>query len=83
MQRFEADLESIHASLSKSGTQKKYGKTMERIGRLKQRYGVGNCYAIEIDQEDGVPGITQTLTIRSKLRPPDPGGRSHYGMALT
>jgi len=25
---------------------------MERIGRLKQRYGVGNCYDIEIEQQD-------------------------------
>ena len=54
MQGFETELESIHAGLSKPRTQKKYGKIMERIGRLKQRYGVGNCYAIEIEQQDSV-----------------------------
>ena len=54
MQRFETELKGIHAGLSKPRTQKKYGRIMERIGRLKQRYGVGNCYAIEIEQEDGV-----------------------------
>ena len=69
MQRFETELESIHAGLSKPGTQKKYGKIMERIGRLKQRYGVGNCYAIEIDQEDGVVkaiGFKKNRTGQSK-----------------
>ena len=52
MQGFETELERIHAGLIKPGTQKKYDKIMERIGRLKQRYGVGNCYAIEIEQQD-------------------------------
>ena len=52
MQQFESELERIHAGLTKPRTQKKYGKIMERIGRLKQRYGVGNCYAIEIEQQD-------------------------------
>ena len=52
MQRFEGELERIHAGLSKPRTQKNYGKIMERIGRLKQRYGVGNCYEIEIEQQD-------------------------------
>jgi len=52
MQQFEAELERIHAGLTKPRTQKKYGKIMERIGRLKQRYGVGNCYDIEIEQQD-------------------------------
>jgi transposase len=54
MHRFEAELESIHAGLSRPRTQKKYGKIMERIGRLKQKYGVGNCYDIEIEQQDSV-----------------------------
>ncbi len=52
MQQFETELERINAGLSKPRTQKKYGKIMERIGRLKQKYGVGNCYAIEIEQQD-------------------------------
>ena len=54
MQRFEAELEQINAGLTRPRTQKKYGKIMERIGRLKQRYGLGNCYDIEIEQEDSL-----------------------------
>ncbi len=54
MQGFETELERIHAGLSKLRTQKKYGKIMERIGRLKQKYGVGNCYDIEIEQQDSM-----------------------------
>ena len=54
MQQFERELERIHAGLSKPRTQKKYGKIMERIGRLKQSYGVGNCYDIEIEQHNCV-----------------------------
>jgi transposase len=54
MQGFETELERIHAGLSNPRTQKKYGKIMERIGRLKQKYGVGNCYDIEVEQEDSL-----------------------------
>ena len=52
MQGFETELEQINVGLSRPRTQKKYGKIMERIGRLKQKYGVGNCYDIELEQEN-------------------------------
>ena len=52
MQGFETALEQINAGLSKPRTQNKYGKIMERIGLLKQRYAVVNCYDIEIEQQE-------------------------------
>lgn len=54
MQRFEVELEQINAGLTRPRAQKKYGKIMERIGRLKQRYSVGNYYDIEIEQVDSL-----------------------------
>ncbi|MBE7443998.1 MAG: hypothetical protein HS132_01530 [Planctomycetia bacterium] len=33
--------------------QKKYDKTIERIGRLKERYKVGNLYTVKVEQADG------------------------------
>ena len=32
---------------------KKYDKIMERIGRFKERYKVGNLYTINVKQTDG------------------------------
>jgi hypothetical protein len=37
-QRFEAELEQVKAGIGKKGGTKQYGKVMERIGRLKERY---------------------------------------------
>ena len=51
MQGFETALEQLHTGLSRPRTQKAYGKIMERIGRLKQKYGVGNSYTIEVDEK--------------------------------
>ena len=74
MQRFETELERIHVGLTKPGTQKKYGKIMERIGRLKQKYGVGNCYDIEIEQYDCV-----VKAIRFKKKPTDQSNAERFG----
>lgn len=68
MQRFEMELEQINAGLTRPRTQKKYGKIMERIGRLKQRYGVGNCYDIEIEQVDS---LVKSITFKK-----NPAGQS-------
>ena len=40
--------------LKKKRTHKRYEKIIERIGRLKEKYGVGSCYDIEIEKEKGV-----------------------------
>jgi hypothetical protein len=52
-QRFERELSSIKEGLAKAKRQKKYDKIIERIGRLKERYNVGNLYTINVEQVDG------------------------------
>lgn len=54
MTKFENALEELHAGLSKPKTTKKHGKIMERIGRLKEKFHVGNCYDIDVRQQDGI-----------------------------
>jgi len=61
MQRFETELEQLNTGLTKPRAQKKYDKIMERIGRLKEKYGLGNCYDIEIEQQDG---LVQSITFK-------------------
>ena len=52
-QRFEQELLAIKEGLVKKKTLKKYDKIMERIGRFKERYKVGNLYTIKVKQTDG------------------------------
>ncbi len=53
MKKFEEALISIQSGLVKKGTQKKKDKIMERIGRLKERYGVGSLYTISVEEKEG------------------------------
>nr|WP_096895100.1 hypothetical protein [Candidatus Scalindua japonica] len=52
-QKFEQELTAIQEGLKKKRTLKKYDKIMERIGRYKERYKVGNLYTINVKQTDG------------------------------
>jgi len=52
--RFEEALWKINAGLKKNGTQKRYDHIIERIGRLKEKYGLGACYTIEVRHENGI-----------------------------
>ncbi len=52
--KFEEALNAINKGLKKKRTHKKYDKIIERIGRLKEKYGVGSLYDIEVKQEKGV-----------------------------
>lgn len=53
--RFEDDLEKIVASISKRYSDKSYGKIMQCIGRIKERYSsIGRFYQIDVLQQDGV-----------------------------
>ena len=61
MTKFERALEQLHAGLSKPRAQKRHGKVMERIGRLKEKFHVGNCYDIDVQQHDG---IVKTITFK-------------------
>ncbi len=54
LKKFEEGLNGINKGLKKKRTHKKYDKIIERIGRLKEKYGVGSLYDIEVKQEKGV-----------------------------
>ena len=52
-QKFEQELLAIKDGLTEKRKLKKYDKIMERIGRFKERYKVGNLYTITVKQTDG------------------------------
>jgi len=53
--RYEEDLDNIARSIHKKGCTKKYGKLMERIGRVKERYPTANKhYEIDVIEKDGI-----------------------------
>jgi len=53
-QHFEAGLEAIEGSLKKKQSHKSYGRVMERIGRLRERYPtIARFYNIEVGEETG------------------------------
>lgn len=54
MNKFEAALGQLSAGLSKPRTTKKFGKIMERIGRLKEKFHVGECFDIKVDEHEGI-----------------------------
>ncbi len=54
-QRFEDDLDKIIVSISKRYSNKSYGKIMQRIGRLQERYAsIGRFYSIEVSETSGI-----------------------------
>ena len=52
-QKFEQELLAIKDGLNEKRKLKRYDKIMERIGRFKERYKVGNLYTINVKQTDG------------------------------
>lgn len=48
IKKFEEGLDKIGQGLKKAKSPKLYSKTMERIGRLKEKYCVGSCFDIEV-----------------------------------
>jgi hypothetical protein len=54
LKKFEEALNGINEGLKKKRTHKNYDKIIERIGRLKEKYGVGSLYDIEVKQQKGV-----------------------------
>jgi transposase len=65
LNKFEAAIGELHAGLSKTRTTKKYGKIMERIGRLKEKYSVGNYFDIEVNEHEG---IVHSITCERNLK---------------
>jgi transposase len=54
--RFEQEM--VREGLAKKNTQKNYAAIVEKIGRLKERYGVGSLYDISVESYNGkVKGI--------------------------
>ena len=52
-ERYEEELDNVAQALHKKGGIKKYGKVMERIGRIKERYPTANKhYEVEVEKED-------------------------------
>ena len=51
LEKFEHELKKIRDGLKKKGTRKQYQHIIERIGRIKERYGVGSLYNIEIQHD--------------------------------
>lgn len=54
LEKFEAALRELNAGLSKPRTTKRFGKIMERIGRLKEKFPVGDCFDIDVSAHDGI-----------------------------
>ena len=52
-QKFDQELLAIQEGLKKNKKLKDHGKVMEKIGRLKERYKMGNLYTIEVEQAEG------------------------------
>ena len=53
--RYEEELDTVARAIHKKGGTKKYGKVMERIGRIKERYTTANKhYEIEVKEKDGL-----------------------------
>lgn len=52
-QNFEKGLVSLRDGLQKPHTKKGYASVLERVGRLKERYKVGNFYTVDVEQKDG------------------------------
>jgi hypothetical protein len=69
MEKFEAELIKIDTGLNKKRTIKKYDKILERIGRLKECYGVGDLYNIEVvKRKDLAIEIKFTKNTKGKTR---------------
>lgn len=54
LKRFEEEITSLGDGLQKKGTTKSCEKVMERIGRIKEKYKVGNHYDLVVEHENEV-----------------------------
>jgi hypothetical protein len=50
MEKFEKELLKMQDGINKKVSQKKYERIVERIGRIKERYGVGSLYSINLEK---------------------------------
>lgn len=68
-QHFEEGLAAIASSLAKKRGQKRYGKIMERIGRLRARYPhISRFYQVEVSRENELAtGIKWAVSRKDEL----------------
>jgi transposase len=52
-EKFEQGLKLLHEGLKKPRTRKDCSSVYERIGRLKERYKIGNLYTVTVTEKDG------------------------------
>ena len=52
IKKFESQLDLLNKKLKKPRTIKKYENIIEKIGRLKQIYGIGSLYEINVQQKE-------------------------------
>lgn len=68
-EKFEQELKKIRDGLKKKGARIKYKAIVERIGRIKERYGVGSLYDIEVRETEGeVSGIEYNQNPKGKAK---------------
>jgi len=67
---YEAGLKEIAASLTKKRGLKKYGKVMERLGRLHEKYPtIAGYYQLDVQHDgDTVKGLTWKIDREEELR---------------
>ena len=58
IEKFESAIEKIEQGLHVKRRLKSYDKVLEKIGRLKEKYKVGNLYDIEFKQDDDSQNAT-------------------------
>lgn len=70
LEKFEADLNKLKTNLHKKGTRKQYKYIVEKIGRLKEKYGVGTLYNIEVEknQDNIVTNIAYIKNPKGKAK---------------
>lgn len=51
--KFEQELKKLQEGLPKKGSRNKNERVLEKIGRLKERYGIGSLYDITVESEGG------------------------------
>lgn len=68
--KFEKELLKLQEGLSRPGTVKKYDKILERIGRLKERYKMGNFFKIEVIEKDKIVTGIKWSFLKDKTKEP-------------
>ena len=74
LNKFREALNQLKDGLQKKNTQKSYGKIMERIGRLKEKYKVGNLYDIKVSSKKNI-----VTNITFKENPKGNAKENRYG----